>query len=381
MDYSGLANVLQVLPETSDGAWQRRARPTAILPRPLGKAGFVGLLRMTISLPFRGLDGGNIRSEASGRFLPPKLPGLRGGWLATAGGFSGKRAGGRVDQAIDSQSLPNVVVGRARGGRETQQDAVACMHDPATGTRLLVLADGMGGDGAGELAADGVIKTARQLWIRAQWRHQSGSFFLETLCQEAHAELVRRREGLRAGEPHSTVVALLLRGKRAYWAHVGDSRLYRFQGRRCLGRTLDHSLSQRKLERGEITAAQLASDPDQNVLLRGLGGEQPPVVEHGSARLRPGQSFALCSDGVWAQLSTQELRRLSLRRDQTDALHEALWLATSRGGEAGDNAALIFVQVGGGWMRRCGERLLEALRPAHALHATDDSTLTDNGNP
>ena len=273
-----------------------------------------------------------------------------------------------MDQAIDFHALPQVAAGRARGGRDAQQDALVCLHDPASDTLLLVLADGMGGDGAGELAAEGVIDTARRLWEQGLWREQPGALFLEALCQEAHSELVRRREGLVAGEPHSTVVALLVRGRQAYWAHVGDSRLYRFQGRRCLSRTEDHSVAQFKLRRGEITPEQLAGDPDQHKLLRGLGGSSAPEVEHGGAILHAGQTFALCSDGVWEQLSLQELRRLSHRRDQAGALREALLLATARGGDQGDNAALIFVRVAGaGWMRRCGEKLWSAMHPAIAV--------------
>ena len=272
-----------------------------------------------------------------------------------------------MDQAIDFHSQPQVAAGRARGGRETQQDALTCLHDAATDVHLLVLADGMGGDGAGELASEGVIRAAQQLWAQGLWREQPGALFLETLCQEAHAELVRRREGLAGGEPHSTVVALLIRGNQAYWAHVGDSRLYRFQGRHCLNRTEDHSVAQLKLQRGEIAPEQLASDPAQHKLLRGLGGPQPPEVEHGGAILRVGQTFVLCSDGVWEQLSTPELRRLSRRRDQAGALREALQLATARGGEQGDNAALILMRIAGkGWMRRYGERLWSMVHPAGA---------------
>lgn len=284
-----------------------------------------------------------------------------------------------MDQAIDFQVLPQVAAGRARGGRDTQQDALACLHDPASDTLLLVVADGMGGDGAGELAAAGVIDTARRLWEQGRWRDAPGALFLESLCQEAHAELVRRREGLVAGEPHSTVVALLVRGRQAYWAHVGDSRLYLFQGRRCLSRTEDHSVAQLKLRRGEITPEQLARDPDQHKLLRGLGGASAPKVEHGGALLHPGQTFALCSDGVWEQLSTQELRRLSRRRDQDGALHEALLLATARGGEQGDNVALIFMRVtGAGWMRRYGEKLWSAMHLTTVHGAGGQNVAADN---
>lgn len=253
-----------------------------------------------------------------------------------------------MDQGIESQAIPSVMAGRARGGRPTQQDALICLHDAPTDTRLLVLADGMGGDGAGELASAGVIDTARRLWDEGQWREQPGPLFLESLCQAAHAGLRRRGEGLVGAEPHSTVVALLIRGRRAYWAHVGDSRLYRFQHGRCLGRTEDHSLAQLKVARGELAPEAMGLDADQHVLLRGLGGPQPPQVEHGFAAVRPGQSFVLCSDGVWERLSTGELGRLARRRNLRRALHEALAQAVERGGADGDNVSLILVRIG--WM-------------------------------
>ncbi|HET6806707.1 MAG TPA: protein phosphatase 2C domain-containing protein [Frateuria sp.] len=251
-----------------------------------------------------------------------------------------------MDQGIEAQAVPSVVAGRARGGRAEQQDACICLHDPATDVRLLVLADGMGGDGAGELASAGVIEVTRRLWGQGLWREQPGPLFLETLCQSAHAELRRRGEGLVGAEPHSTVVALLLRGRRACWAHVGDSRLYRFQGGRCLGRTEDHSVAQLKVARGELAAEAMGGDADQHMLLRGLGGPQPPQVEHGFAALRPGQSFALCSDGVWERLSTDELGRLARRRDLRRAMREALAQAVERGGADGDNVSLIFARIG-----------------------------------
>ena len=259
-----------------------------------------------------------------------------------------------MDKQIETHTSSLVAAGRARGGRPTQQDDLICLHDPAADVRLLVVADGMGGDGAGELAAAGVIQVTRQLWERGTWRDQPAALFLETLCQDAHYELRRRGVGLTNGEPHSTVVALLMKGDSVSWVHVGDSRLYRFQGRRCLDRTEDHSVAQLRVRRGELAADQLASAPDQHMLLRGLGGPQPPQVDHGFATLRPRQAFALCSDGVWEHLTTQELGRLACHHDQRAALHEALTLALERGGDTGDNVALILVRVGWReWLSRC----------------------------
>ncbi len=268
-------------------------------------------------------------------------------------------------QPFDIVTLPRAAGGRARGGRPIQQDELACLYDPREDTRLLVLADGMGGDGAGELAARGVVQTARKLWEQGDWRNQPGALFLEAFCQAAHDELRRLGRALKHGEPHSTVVALLMRGDRANWAHVGDSRLYRFRGRRLLGCTEDHSMAQQRARRGEISVTQLATAHDQHQLLRGLGGPNPPVVDHGCAMVRPGQSFALCSDGIWEHLSPAELGRFSRQRNQPQALRKALSLALERGGKNVDNMALIVVRAGWSlWFRQIGAKL-SAIMPGN----------------
>jgi len=170
------------------------------------------------------------------------------------------------------------------------------------------------------------------------------------------------------------VVALLIRGRRACWAHVGDSRLYRFQGGRCLGRTQDHSVAQLKVARGELQAEAMGQDAEQHMLLRGLGGPQPPQVEHGLAAVRPGQSFVLCSDGVWERLSTDELGRLARRRNLRRALHEALGQAVQRGGAEGDNVSLIFARIGWmQWWRARSRRLWARLAGRGAARAGEMS--------
>ena len=266
-----------------------------------------------------------------------------------------------MGEHVDFCVAPLVVAGRVRGGRATQQDELVCLHAPDSDARLLVLADGMGGDGAGELAAQTVIAVARQWWEQGTWREQPGSLFLEALLQEAHNQLRRLRDTLTSGEPHSTAVALLIQGDRACWAHVGDSRLYQFQGRRCLAQTRDHSVAQLKRQRGQIAEAALANDPEQHKLLRGLGGAHAPVVDHGLAMLRPGQAFVLCSDGVWEHVSTGELAAVSHARDQQAALEHALALAVQRGGEDADNASLVVARVADtGWIRRLMARMRSA---------------------
>lgn len=235
--------------------------------------------------------------------------------------------------------------GRALGGRPSQQDDLVCLADHASRTQLLVLADGMGGDGAGELASAGVIAIAQRQWHEGRWRELPGALFLEQLCQEAHLELRRRGEGLVDAAPHATVVALLLKGRMAFWAHVGDSRLYRFGRGRLLGCTEDHSVVQARVRRGELRADEAGAAVEQHQLLRGLGGPLHPRVDHGCAPLRRGQAFALCSDGVWEHLSAQELAGFAGRRDLQAAVGDALTLVLGRAGKDGDNAALILVDA------------------------------------
>ena len=265
---------------------------------------------------------------------------------------------GQFDIRVSPRMTPGVACGRARGGRPSQQDDLICLHDAREGTSLMVLADGMGGDGAGELASGGVIHAARELWDERAWREQPGALFLETLCQAAHHE-IRRRNAWVAAEPHSTVVALLLRDGQAYWAYVGDSRLYHFRGRRCLSVTRDHSLARLKLDRGEIREVDLAHDPDQHVLLRGLGGNELPEIEHGYAVVRRGDGFALCSDGIWETLGRSELAGLLRAPDLFDALYDGLALGAERGGQAGDNLGLILArsECPVSWVSRLAGRL------------------------
>lgn len=242
-----------------------------------------------------------------------------------------------------------LAAGRVLGGRPSQQDDLVCLADEGQRTHLLVLADGMGGEGAGELASAGVVAVAQRLWREGRWRDLPGALFLEQLCQDAHLELRRRGEVLVDAAPHATIVALLLKGRMAYWAHVGDSRLYRFGRGRLLGCTEDHSVVQERVRRGELHADQAGAAVDQHQLLRGLGGPMQPRVDHGCAPLRRGQAFALCSDGVWEHLSAQELAAFATHRDPRAAVGEALALVLGRAGAEGDNAALILAGAARPW--------------------------------
>lgn len=105
----------------------------------------------------------------------------------------------------------------------------------------------------------------------------------------------------------TTAVALKLTGDTAVWAHIGDSRLYRFSDGELAEVTQDHSVTYRKFLGGEISYMDVYHDDDRSRLLRVLGKE-PCRPEAGSAPVSPGDAFLLCSDGFWEYVYNEEMQ-------------------------------------------------------------------------
>ena len=229
------------------------------------------------------------------------------------------------------------------GGRNEQQDSVGFFLSRDGAASLLVVADGMGGHRGGSLASQTLLEIAERNWASCGGAPEDPKHFLEDLCQQAHSQInLRGRE--QDLEPHSTVVALIVRDAEAFWVHVGDSRLYHFRDQDLLGRTKDHSMVQVLVEAGEVTEEEMATHPDQNKLLRSIGGEDPPKTTHGNAALRPEDRFLLCSDGFWETITADEMAGALAERRLDESLAHLADLAAERGGVKGDNIAVTAVR-------------------------------------
>ncbi|OZB55054.1 MAG: hypothetical protein B7X35_09610, partial [Halothiobacillus sp. 14-56-357] len=125
------------------------------------------------------------------------------------------------------------------GGRAYQQDQVVCLTTPDMKYQLLVVADGVGGHWGGEMASNTVVEVARRLFPAQLNQFPASGGFLDYFCQKANDE-IRARAARENQQAFSTVVALLTTPGRAYWAHVGDSRLYGFKGAELVHQTSDH---------------------------------------------------------------------------------------------------------------------------------------------
>lgn len=226
------------------------------------------------------------------------------------------------------------------GGRQSQQDRTLCIASPDNRFKLLVVADGVGGHWGGELAAQAVVDTAERDFGGIGKHLADPTGFLKRLCDNANLEIHRRAAEQGKQQAYSTIVALLLTPKRAYWAHVGDSRLYCFQNDQLVHRTKDHSLVQAMVDRGELTADEINTHPDRNRLLQVLGMNSEIEITQGEISISGDTGFILCSDGFWDIVTTQEMSRILAARDLPFTVARWVRLAAQKAGREGDNVSL-----------------------------------------
>lgn len=194
------------------------------------------------------------------------------------------------------------------GGRPYNQDRLGYRH---TGSALvMVLADGLGGYPRGEVAAQAVVDHLLAQFERsARPKLEAPEEFLLQGLGGSHLAILERSAELGLRQvPRTTVVACVVQEGRAYWSHVGDSRLYLLRGERVAARTRDHTRVQQLVDAGHLREEALASHPERNLLLQCLGGDRAPRLEPVSAAvLAVDDVILLCSDGLWGPLSPQRL--------------------------------------------------------------------------
>lgn len=229
------------------------------------------------------------------------------------------------------------------GGREEQQDRAQIFAGQERGDHLVVLADGMGGHHGGALAAQAVVDSSGHLFAAHGIADPLAD--LETHCLRAH-EAVAELGDQEGQSPGSTCVMLYVAGDEAYWAHVGDSRLYHYRNGKLLNRTRDHSLVELLVARGELAEAEMASSPLQNQLYMRLGGEEVPKPDLGSAEVQRGDAFLLCSDGFWEAVTEEEVSAILGSDDLDQAVAQLVGTARERGGSNGDNISVAMAQLG-----------------------------------
>ena len=208
---------------------------------------------------------------------------------------------------------------------------------------LLALSDGMGGAEAGEVASALVLESLQKALERADRGaiHEQ----LEGAVQRANRNVFFEAK---VGDKHgmgATLVALFVRGDEAYIAEVGDSRGYLLRKGRLRQITRDQSLVQLLVDQGVMSPEEARSSPSKNVILQAMGLAKDVRVAIARLRLRRGDRFLMCSDGVTNPISDAELQQILTESDPRAACETMIALANERGGD--DNQTAIVADVDG----------------------------------
>lgn len=212
---------------------------------------------------------------------------------------------------------------------------------------LYVVADGMGGHAAGEVASGAIVATIaqkafRELMTMAQATSER-AHWLRQAVEEANRQVyeLRRTTGSDMG---STLVAALLEGNKAYIAHVGDSRAYLLNAQGIQRLTVDHSLVERLLATNQITAEQARHHPQRNVIYRTVGDKEHIEVDISEHALKVGDYLLLCSDGLSGMVDDQAIYSIVMSAPSPQAACDALVQAANAAG-GDDNISVILVQI------------------------------------
>lgn len=234
-----------------------------------------------------------------------------------------------------------------RGGRQENQDDLGFLDTPLG--FLFVVCDGMGGGPNGKLASKTVkVEVARALAeCTSTTTCQTALRMAISKAQEA-LETIMKNDSATMGMG-STIVALLINKQAAYVAHVGDSRCYKFHGRRLLYRTTDHSLVAELVGRKVMSEEEARVSPQSNVITRGLGCVKNTVPDIDKIPYTKNDRFVLCTDGVWGCMPHKQLLKYLTERGECKSIMQLLSAKVDEIGNANggkhDNHTLAIIEM------------------------------------
>jgi serine/threonine protein phosphatase PrpC len=194
------------------------------------------------------------------------------------------------------------------GDREDNQDRVTVAANDKSA--LMIVIDGMGGHSDGSRAADTALKSLLDSFHQTSHPLFDPLGFLHMSLSRAHDDVARLGSGQSIdARPRATIALCLVQEGAAYWAHVGDSRIYHIRHGKALERTRDHSHVELLLREGKITEGEVANHPMRNFVECCLGGDPaiPEMTIGGRRVLQPGDILLLCTDGIWANLKDADI--------------------------------------------------------------------------
>lgn len=224
---------------------------------------------------------------------------------------------------------------------------------------LYIVADGMGGHAGGDTAARMAVDIIRKK-IRNE-RQSRALFNRESAENESNAILDLLQDSIRSASQRifeasennpaltgmgTTVTLMLVHGRRAYVAHVGDSRLYRLRDGRFEQLTEDHSLVNEQVKAGFITAEEAQHSRFRNIITRSVGFESDVTADTLSMFMQPEDVFLLCSDGLCGMVEDEAISSILRRVQTSESTGKLVKLANDAGGE--DNITVVVLEYNRG---------------------------------
>jgi len=216
-----------------------------------------------------------------------------------------------------------------------------------TSPSLIAVADGMGGHAAGEVASKIAITslaTLSKVLDDGGIDDESREDLLLNICYSIDQEILdRTAENPTLSGMGTTLTALHLTDRTIELLHVGDSRAYRWSGKKLTQISVDHTVMQELIDQGRLTPEEVHDHPQRSLLTQALMGDSgiDPVLV--SLDAKSGDKFLLCSDGLSSVLSDHEMNQIIKKSSEADLL-DALIEATKAKG-APDNITIIWAEI------------------------------------
>jgi serine/threonine protein phosphatase PrpC/outer membrane biosynthesis protein TonB len=247
-------------------------------------------------------------------------------------------------QTLDLVAVKLTDVGRARPHNEDYVEYFI-PSDPqqlAEKGSLYLVADGMGGHQAGEIASAGAVELIIANYYGDTSHDNTASlaraFYRANQQLHTQAEAEPSKKGM-----GTTLVAAAILGRQVYIANVGDSRAYRINSRGITQITEDHSWVEEQVRAGMLTPEQARKHPQRNLVTRALGSRPTVEVDLFEGEISEGDTLLLCSDGLTGRVEDPEIAALVLDHPPQEAARRLVALANDRGGN--DNITVLLIST------------------------------------
>ncbi len=221
--------------------------------------------------------------------------------------------------------------------RDLNEDAVLSSPDK----NLWVVADGMGGYEAGNVASQMVVNSLQQVDCSGTLNDLVNK--VEDNLSDCNQRIQEYADIMLDGRTlGSTVISLAIKGRVGVCQWAGDSRLYRLRNRQLIRLTMDHSQIQEQVQRGYITAEQAENHPESNVITRAVGAHRHLYVDINVFSVQVGDIFLLCSDGLYNMVGNDDIFETLTCSNINEAIEKLVQKALDSGGA--DNISIILVK-------------------------------------